>query len=230
MRRHLDPRHALLLAAAATLLVYFVPWLRPLAWPLLLISTVVHELGHGLAAFALGGDFGRLLIWNDGSGVAAYQGAFSGAGRAFVAAAGPLAPPIAAAGLFAACRSPNAARNGLRIVAVALLAIDLLWVRNAFGFAFVAGLSVLLAAVAWRAPPRATQFTCAFLGLQLCLAAFARADYLFSSAARTASGSMPSDTAQIASELFLPYWFWGGLLALVSLAVLGLGLRGFLRA
>jgi hypothetical protein len=35
---------------------------------------------------------------------------------------------------------------------------------------------------------------------------------------------MPSDVAQIAEALWLPYWFWGGLLAVVSVAVLVGGL------
>jgi hypothetical protein len=34
----------------------------------------------------------------------------------------------------------------------------------------------------------------------------------------------------MAAALVLPYWIWGSLLALVSLAVLGLGLWSFARS
>ena len=42
----------------------------PLARPLVLLATLMHELGHGLAALMLGGSFAQLQLWADGSGVA----------------------------------------------------------------------------------------------------------------------------------------------------------------
>ena len=56
------------------------------------------------------------------------------------------------------------------------------------------------------------------------LSVFSRGDYLFKPAAKTTAGLMPSDTAQIAAALFLPYWFWGALIGALSLAILGCGL------
>jgi hypothetical protein len=41
---------------------------------------------------------------------------------------------------------------------------------------------------------------------------------------------MLSDTAQIAAVIGLTYWFWGGLLAAASVAILGVGAWWFLRA
>jgi len=38
---------------------------------------------------------------------------------------------------------------------------------------------------------------------------------------------MPSDVAQMAENLFLPYWFWGAVCGLFAVAVLVLGLRAF---
>jgi hypothetical protein len=127
------------------------------------------------------------------------------------------------------CR-PDGARWVLFIAAVVLLLVLVFWVRNLFGWFFVGALAVLLGLLAWRASPRAAQIACAFFGIELCLASFSRADYLFSKTAQTGAGSMPSDTAQIAQALFPPYWLWGGLIALVSLVVLGFGLRAVLRA
>ena len=42
-------------AAAVAALIAWLPWLGPLAFPFRLLSTLVHELSHGLAALATGG-------------------------------------------------------------------------------------------------------------------------------------------------------------------------------
>lgn len=221
---------ALLIAAAATLLLYLVPALHRLAWPLILISTLVHELGHGLAALVCGGRFETLDIWSDASGAAKFSGAFSAPTSALIAAAGPLAPPLAAVGLFFGARRPRAAHIALGVLAVALALVALVWVGAWFGRIFVSGLAGLFALIAWRGGATLAQVACAFLGIQLSLAAFSRADYLFTSVAHTGAGLMPSDTQQMANALWLPFWFWGGLVALVSLVILGLGLRAFAKA
>ncbi|HEX6861901.1 MAG TPA: M50 family metallopeptidase, partial [Thermoanaerobaculia bacterium] len=49
-------RVVLVASAAATLLLYNVPLFgRILARPLILLSTLAHEMGHGLTAMLLGG-------------------------------------------------------------------------------------------------------------------------------------------------------------------------------
>src|SRR5262245_39083060 len=108
---------ALIWAALLTLVLYFVPYVQLLAWPLLLLSTLIHELGHGLGALALGGHFDKLLLYADGSGVAYSYGSYGAAGHALVAAAGLIGPPLAAAGLFAAGRRDRAARVALGLFA-----------------------------------------------------------------------------------------------------------------
>lgn len=228
--RHHNPAPALAVAAVLTLLLYFVPQLSLIARPFTLLSTVIHELGHGLTALLLGGDLHRLAIWADGSGAAIYSASFGRLATAMTAAGGLLAPPLAALALFLASRRPASARRALGVFVALLLVCLLLWVRNAFGLLFVAGLSALLALLLWKGGPWLAQLTAAFLALQLSLAAFARADYLFTATAQTAVGLAPSDTAQMAQALLLPYWFWGGLIALASLAILALGLRSVGRA
>ena len=105
-----------------------------------------------------------------------------------------------------------------------------LWVRNLFGVGLVWLLAAAFLLVAWKASTRVAQAMVCFLAIQLSLAAFSRADYLFTSDAVTGLGTMPSDTAQIAQALWLPYWFWGAAIALLSLAVLTLGMIAFARA
>ena len=67
--------------------------------------------------------------------------------------------------------------------------------------------------------------TVMFVSVQLALSVFSRGDYLFTPNA----GPFPSDVANMATSLFLPYWFWGLVCGGFSLAVLAAGGWFFLR-
>ncbi|MBI2381271.1 MAG: M50 family metallopeptidase [Gammaproteobacteria bacterium] len=220
---------ALLLAAGLSLALLLLPRYLPaaglLALPLRWLATLFHELGHGLAALALGGQFEQLALHANGSGVAWHRGAYGSGALALIAAAGPLGPPLGALALFRAARGPRTAPAALWCLALLMVAALLLWVRTAFGLVFVASLSALFLALAWRGSARLAQVVLAFLAIQMSLASFANADYLFTESAATGSGPMPSDTAQIALALGFSAGFWGLVLAGVSLLILGLGLR-----
>ncbi len=199
---------------------YFFSNLWWLSWPFVLISTLFHELGHGLTAWALGGSFDSLKIFSDASGVAAHRMPNSAWRLALVAAGGPVGPPLAAAVLFYFASKPGMVRGALITLSITLFFVVTLWVRNSFGAFFVLGLASLLALVAVNASVQGAQICACLLGVQMAMASFTRADYLFMKYAQTGAGLMPSDTAQIAQALWLPHWFWGGLIALFSLAVL----------
>lgn len=223
-------RQVLLITVAGTLLLYLVPYGGYVAYPLVLLSTLAHEAGHGLAAVLVGADFQSLMLWADGSGVASWSGRVGRLGQALVAAGGLVGPAVAAAVGFFLGRDPRHARVGLWIVAAALVVLNLWVVRNLFGFAFVAVLALGLALVAARATPGWVQGTTVFLAVQLALSVFSRGDYLFVAVAETGMGPMPSDVAQMAQALWLPYWFWGAVCGLLSLAVVAGGLWGLTRS
>jgi hypothetical protein len=216
----MDELRIILIAAGATVALYALPGVRVLARPLVLIATLVHELGHGLAAMLLGGSFERLQLWADGSGVAVHRGHYSVGARALVSAAGPLGPPLAAVLLFWCGGNAGWASATLVALAGLALVVALVFVRNLFGFVFVLAVGATLALVAAFASVPAAQVACAFLAIQMSVSTFARADYLFKAHARTTLGLVPSDTAQIAAALGMPHWFWGVVLALASLALL----------
>jgi hypothetical protein len=225
-----SPLQALVGASLLTLALYFLPHAYLLAWPLILISTLVHELGHGLSALLLGGRFVALYVWPDASGRALYLGDFGRIRHALVAAGGLLGPSLLASALFAAGRHPQSAKRVLGAAALVLLAVELIWVRNVFGAVFVGVLILVLGLLARRASPLVAQIGVVFLAVQLALSVFSRSDYLFMRTAVTAGGVGPSDTGQISEALYLPYWFWGGLIALASLLLLWHGLRRFAAA
>lgn len=233
MARELRRRQAwiaLLLAIAASLAVIWVPLLGVLAWPLLLGSTLAHELGHGLAAMALGGQFETLSLFADGSGVAEYRGAFTPSEVALIALAGLIGPPFTAMLMLFAGRHRRASHVALGAMGVGLAVAGLLWSGNSLTLVFCLVLAFGLLLVAIIGSPAVSQVVCVFVAVELTLATFTRADYLFTDSAQTGSGMLLSDVGQIADAWWLPYWIWGALAALLSLLFLGVGIWRFLAA
>jgi len=222
-------RVALVISVVLTLGLYFLPFGAWLAWPMILISTVAHESGHGLTALLVGGSFQSLHVYADASGVAHWSGGTSRLALAAVAAGGLIGPSVAAAGLFAAARSPRSARWALAALGVFLGVLSLVFVRNLFGFVFVGLLAAVALTVARFTKPETSQLTLVFTAVQLSLSVFSRADYLFTPVAHTSQGAMPSDVANMADALWLPYWMWGLLCGGMSLAILAGGILYFLR-
>src|SRR3954452_17378420 len=126
---------AISLVGAAVLCA--VPFGRTIAWPLVLLSTLAHELGHGLAAALLGGRFEALRIYPDASGVATWSGYFGRVTVAVVAGAGLVGPALAAFFLLVFGRTPRGAKAMLACVGTALLIVALLVALNTFGFVFI---------------------------------------------------------------------------------------------
>ncbi|MCA9508367.1 MAG: M50 family metallopeptidase [Myxococcales bacterium] len=216
---------AIILASIFTLMLYVVPFLRPLSYPFLLLSTLVHEMSHGLAAVLVGGYFNSFVMWADGSGAAHISGNFGRVARAFVAGAGLIGPALMAAVFFVNLRSLRRSRAVLTAFGIILLLAILLVVRNLFGVAFVAGVCGLCWLFSLGTFKEHAQTLVAFFGAQLSLSVFSRSDYLFTDVAHTSAGVMPSDVAQMAQALWLPYWVFGALCGLVSLAVLLFGIK-----
>lgn len=219
----------LLVATGLTALMFAVPQGAWLAAPLLWLSTLAHELGHGLTAVLLGADFTTLELYADGSGVATWRGQVGALGQGAIAAGGLLGPAVLAALCFAFGRSARASRAVLGLAAIGLAIALLLWVRTVFGAVFVGTLAVGCGAVAWRLHDEVARVLVLFFGIQLALSVFSRSDYLFATTAQTGAGLMPSDTQQMAEALWLPAWVWGGSVGLVSVAVLAGGLTWALR-
>ena len=219
-------RAALLGSVIVTALLYVVPYGPLLAWPLVLLSTLAHELGHGLAAVMVGGRFESLVMFADASGLATWSGEVSRLERAFISAGGLAGPAVVAGLCFGVGRSSRASRLSLVLLGIGLIAAEVLVVRNLFGLAFVGIVAAACLGLGLRGR-EAARWGVLFAGVQLALSVFSRADYLFTATAQTGAGDHPSDVAHIAEALLLPYWFWGGAIGLLSVAVLLLGLLSF---
>lgn len=219
----------LLVSVAATILFWAVPYGRYVGYPLMLLSTLVHELGHGVAGVLVGGSFESFEMWSNGSGVAHVTGYDGRVARAIVSAGGLVGPACAAALGFFMARGERRSRGMLLTLGVLLLLADVLIVRSLFGLFFVTAFALTLLWVGTRASGWGSQLTLLFLSIQLSLSVFSRGDYLFTDKAHTGGGVFPSDVANMASALLLPYWFWGALCGAFSVTVLAIGAWAFLR-
>ena len=231
-RAHRRARALVLAAVVVTAVLYVVPYGFYIGYPLILLSTFVHEMGHGVAAMLVGGTFDSFHMYADASGVAQAHGSFGRIDSAVIAAGGLVGPPILSGLFFAASARPRLARGVLGLFGAAMLIACVWVVRGLFGWLFVGAVGVVCAGLAWKASTMFSQGVVAFLATQLALSVFSRGDYLFTDVAVTGGGTarQPSDVANIAEALFLPYWFWGGLIAVFSVVVLGVGLWAFWRA
>ncbi len=191
-------------------------------YPFTLLATYAHEMGHGLTAVVVGGNFERLLLFPDGSGSALTRTAPSALNRALVAAGGLVGPSLVGGVWLAATRVERGARWLLLLAALVGLGSLVLVVRNPFGFGFIAAASAVLIVVV-RFRPSWSAWTSRVLAVQMALSVFRDVDYMFANEAVVGGVVRPSDAAQIADALLLPYWFWGGLCAIVAFASVALG-------
>ncbi len=214
----------LLVAVVVTLALYIVPYGHYVAYPLVLLSTYAHEMGHGITALLLGGEFDSFVMAPDGSGLAYLRIPDSRLVRAATSAGGLIGPALLAAAFFWLAKRSKTAHVGLLAFGVATLVAVVLVVRSPFGWIFVGSLGAACMYLGLKSTARVAQAVLAFLAVQLSLSVFSRGDYLFTETA----GAGPSDVAQMAQALFLPYWFWGVVCAAISGLILLYGIRTFL--
>lgn len=219
-----------ILSVVVTLALYLIPFGRTFAYPFLMLSTFAHEMGHGLTALAVGANFKAFYMWGDGSGVAYINGYGTRVNQAIIAAGGLMGPALLAAVAFLTAKKESVARFSLTVLGSLLIVSEFLFVRNMFGWIFVGVVAAFFLWLGQQSRGWLAQGTLVFVGLQLALSVFSRSDYLFTATARTDQGLMPSDVAQIADALFLPYWFWGGICGLLSVLILFSGLKSYIKS
>ena len=193
-----------------------------LLYPFTILATWFHEMGHGVAAMLAGWQFERLMIFDDGSGVAQLMQP-ADASRltdALVAASGPLGPAIAGSLLIIASRTDKWTRAALTVVGLALIISTLIWVRTLTGWLILPALGIAIVALARRGTAAQQRFGIQLLGVQACISVWQQFGYLFSAGGSIGGELHRSDTSAIADALLLPYWFWGAAISAVIVVLL----------
>ena len=219
----------LVFAGLATIVIWQLPYGLQILYPFTLLATYAHEMGHGLAAMLTGADFEQLVLFPNGSGFARYRGHDIGRlSRAFIAAGGLIGPSLAGATLLTLSSRTGKYRFLLKLLSFLMMASGVIWARSLFSLVFAFGFAAAFWAFS-RAKGSVPAFVIHLVAVQLCLSVFSDLDYMFSDAAVVDGKVSLSDVSQIEQALFLPYWIWGGLVAILSFAVLGFGLWQSLR-
>jgi hypothetical protein len=215
-------RWALVGSTLVTLAIFLTPGLQFIAYPLMYLSTLVHEMGHGVGSLLSGGEWRDFYMYSDGSGVAHIRPT-SHFGVAFACAAGLVGPAVIAAVFLAMGMRTRLARLALAGAGIFFALSLLLWVRGGFGMSFVAVVAAACLGFALFAHEEVARTVLLFLATQLALSVYSRGDYLFEDyvAGQMTSGkTSPSDVQIMSDSLGMPYWFWGITCALFSAGVL----------
>jgi hypothetical protein len=206
-------------AAAISVILPRIPYGRTILYPFALLGTWVHEMGHGVAAMLVGGSFDRLVLYQNLGGTA-YSSGVGTLGRAMVAGGGLLGPALAGGAIILLGSREATARWVLAGLAIAVALSLVLVVRNLFGWVSLAVIGAALGLVAFYAPEIVRVFAAQLIGIQFCLASWGTLDYMFTRDFVRDGQVIHSDTQEIAEVLLLPYWFWGGLIAVTSVAIM----------
>jgi len=227
-------RLALLASVFLTLFLYFIPFGGLISRPLLYLSTIVHEMGHGLVAILVGGRFLDFTMLPNGAGLARTElerGA--NISIALVSMGGLIGPAFVSGVLFYLCKSDKWCKVALMIFGIGLLISTFLLVKGTFALVMVGGFGVILTLAGVKGSANLCQWVAAFMAVQLSLSVFSRSDYLFTqyaSGVPDKNGQLPySDVQNIAEALFFPYWVWGLVCAAISIVCLIVGLRTVIR-
>jgi hypothetical protein len=220
----MHPRTAILIAVALVYIVgAYVPFGHEALYPLTLFTTWVHEMGHGLTALILGGDFKELAIFKNASGWAMCYAA-PGWREALVSAGGLLAPPIVGSAIIAGVHGPKRARWVLGILAGAIVLSLVIYVRSATGIIAMPIVAALLGWAAWRGlEPDHRVVLVQVLGVVLALDTLTRmVAYVFMNEVVVDGVKRPSDISNVADNFGGSYVIWGMIITIIAVGMLGL--------
>ena len=217
-----DPPGLLVLATAVIALV--VVSFRPL-WRIARNAiTIAHEGGHALVALLTGRKLRGIRLEFDTSGLTLSAGRPTGPGMMFTLLAGYIAPSLV--GLGGAWLLGGNRITLLLWVAVVLLLLMLINIRNVFGAVSVLVTGAIVFAVSWYATPQ-VQAAFAYVGVWFLLIGGVRP--VFELQKLRSRGRMPeSDADQLAGVTHVPALFWVGVFLAVDIAALVIG--GFMLA
>jgi hypothetical protein len=186
--------------------------------------TIAHEGGHALIALLTGRKLRGIKLEFDTSGLTLSAGRPTGPGMMFTLLGGYIAPSLV--GVLGAWLLGGNRITMLLWLAVVLLLIMLINIRNVFGAVSLIVTGAIVFAVSWFASPQ-IQAVFAYAGVWFLL--FGGVRPVFELQSLRSRGRMPeSDADQLAHVTHIPALFWVGVFLIVDVAALVVG--GFLLA
>ncbi|GIV96279.1 MAG: hypothetical protein KatS3mg057_0936 [Herpetosiphonaceae bacterium] len=221
-----SPVSSLIIAGFVSSIMAFIPGFTLLSYPFRLLITVVHELGHGLAALLTGGSFINFVIFANGAGLAYTAGGW----RWVVIPAGYLGTALFAAAFIRLSRSPRLARATLSIAGVAIILLSLrygipsifsrFWLNGLFTVVSGVALGGACLGVALKTTPGWRVFVLNLIAIQAGLTAFSDVIGLVGITTRFFT-TPANDAASMAALTGIPAVIWAILWAALAVALIG---------
>jgi hypothetical protein len=200
-----------------------VGWLN---YPFRLLLTIVHELGHGLAALLTGGDFLNFVVHPNGAGLAHTAGGW----RIVVIPAGYLGVALFGSVLILIGRNHRWSRIALGVIGAGMIFFSIRYgIPSIFAGYIASGLLTTLSGfifgglfvwVAIKAAPGWIIFLTHFIAIQAILIAFS--DLFGLIGISTNFFNAPENDAKSMAELtFIPAIVWAVLWAVLALGLIG---------
>ncbi|MGB1039457.1 MAG: M50 family metallopeptidase [Flavobacteriales bacterium] len=192
-------------------------------YPFTIMGTWFHEMGHGIMAIIVGGDFVKLEIFPNGSGLAwnRLPTDISPYARALVSAAGLFGPPVVGSILILMSKSFKKSKIILYILSISMIISVAIWVRTTVGVVVISSLGLVFLFIAIKAKPMIQQFVVQIIGIMACVDTYKQIGYLYTE--RVTVGGQEeswSDTGSITAQLGMSYSFWGTLILIISFIML----------
>jgi hypothetical protein len=201
--------------------------MAPQAWPRTRhLVTIAHEGAHGVVALLSGRRLAGIRLHSDTSGLTLSRGRPTGPGMVLTSAAGYVGPGLMGLGAAYLLQAGHAV--GVLWLALVLLALLLLQIRNFYGLWAVLVVGVAVFAFSWWASPP-VQVVVAHVGTWFVLLAAPRA-VLELHAHRRGGRARTSDADVLARLTKVPGLVWVGVFLVVDLAALVVGGRWLLVA
>lgn len=200
---------------ATIFVVIALLWGTVIVTPLKIFVVLLHEISHGVAAVATGGEIVRIEVNAQQGGICYTRG-----GNGFVTlSAGYLGSMLWGALILIAAARTRYDRYISGAIGALILILALLYVRNLFGFATALLFALALILSGWKLSEKTNDIVLKVIGMTSCL--YAVLDIVDDVLRRPGIGS---DADMLAQHTGIPSLAWGALWVLASVATTGFSL------
>jgi hypothetical protein len=184
--------------------------------PLKILVVFFHELSHGVAALATGGEIVSISVSADQGGVAVTRGG----SRVLILSAGYVGSLLCGVVLLVAGLRSQADRAVVGLLGGLMLLVTALYIRELFAVGFGLATGVGMLAMAWFLPHQVNDLALRLIGLTSLI--YAPRDIISDTIARS---HLRSDAFMLGEHLGGGAMFWGVIWLAISFVVIGLCLR-----
>jgi len=184
-------------------------------YPLILVTTLLHECGHALAAILTGGKVKQIKVSRTGGGIATTQG-----GNRFIIYNTGYLGSIILGFLIFWLTYTRFGEYTLTILGTLLLFIILFWVRDIFTFFFSASIAIVLMVGGAIAQGGIEKFITRFLGVCCVLYSFLDMSYYIKNIKQVDFLIQGDDARALSQVTHIPAFVWRAVWWVISLGVL----------